>query len=86
MDEIKKQEKQADDVEWDNDKLFFTHTESIESSRFDPKAKWCPGSESYERLIKVRVPKALEHSEEMIDAFVWGVIEHYPDTDGFHCK
>lgn len=71
---------------WNDDSLFFTHIEYIESSGFDPKAKWVPGTEIFEREIHVRVPKAIENCEEAIDAFVWGVVEHYPDLVGFHVE
>lgn len=34
-----------------------------ETSQFDPKGRWCPGSDCYQRTYKVRVPAELTEDE-----------------------
>ena len=73
-------------LDFANDELFFTHTWWDETSQFDPKAKWVPGGEYYEREYKARVPIAFRDSEIMIDRFLLLMQEDYNDTSGFWVK
>ena len=70
-------------MDWDNNDLFFTHSFEEETSQFDPKGRWVPGGEYYERTFYCRVPKAFQNCEEMIDVFVVTMMENYPDAKGF---
>lgn len=53
---------------YDNDRLYATHTWTDETSRFDPKARWCGGSDAYWRDYSARVPrKMLERGRAAAD-------------------
>jgi len=52
-----------------------------ETSQFDPEGKWCPGSDCYRRLYRVRVPKEFGDDEEKIGEWLYeneGRIKYLP--------
>jgi len=72
-------------VDWNNDKLFYTHSWVDETSQFDthPSVRWNFGCEVYERKYKCRMPIAFGESIELQDAFIELMDSQFPDADGY---
>jgi hypothetical protein len=66
-------------MDFSDDAKFFTYSFEDETSQFDPKGRWVPGAEFYERTMYCRVPLELKDDEDLIGEF----IDQHWDEEGF---